>query len=156
MKLQTESKIVSQAYQLAFAAHQGQVDKGGHPYMNHPVAVAESVDTEEEQAVALLHDVVEDTPISLQNLHEQGFPDRIVNAVDCLTKRDGEPLKSYLERVKQDPLAVKVKIADLNHNSDLRRIAEPTERDYARAERYRREIAFLQSHVKYEDIFETE
>lgn len=143
MRLLLESKSVEQAYRLAADAHAGQADKGGNPYINHPVAVAEALATEDTQVVALLHDVVEDTPVSLQNLREQGFSERVVKAVDCLTKRDGEPLEAYLERVKQDPLAVTVKLADLTHNSDLRRISSPTEKDYARVERYQREIEFL-------------
>lgn len=144
MKLLLESENVSKALKLATAAHKGQVDKAGVDYINHPVAVAESLATEDAQVVALLHDVVEDTSISLQNISERGFSERVVKAIDCLTKRDRESLRVYLERVKQDPLAVMVKLADLAHNSDLQRIPSPTEEDYTRAERYRREIAFLQ------------
>lgn len=143
MKLLLESKTVLQAYQLAKAAHNGQLDKGGNDYINHPVAVAESVSTEEEQIVALLHDIVEDTPMTLENLREQGFSEQVVKAVDCLTKRDGESLKIYLGRVKQNPLARTVKLADLAHNSDLRRIPAPTEKDLSRTRRYQEEIDFL-------------
>lgn len=145
MTLFPESKEIEKAYLIAKSAHKGQLDKGGQDYINHPLAVASFVTTEDEKIVALLHDVVEDTPITLQNLHEQGFSDYIVKAVDCLTKRDGEPLEAYLERVKSNTLAITVKIADLTHNSDLSRIPQPTEKDYKRAERYQKEIAFLKS-----------
>lgn len=143
MMLSQSSKEIEKAYQIAKAAHKGQVDKGGHDYINHPLTVAESVNSEAEKIVALLHDVVEDTPITLQNLYEQGFPYYIVKAIDCITKRDNESLEAYLERVKSDSLATTVKIADLTHNSDISRIPKPTKKDYDRIKRYKKEIDFL-------------
>lgn len=145
MKLLLESKEIAKAYQIAVTAHKRQLDKGGHDYIGHPLAVAEMLMTEDEQIVALLHDVVEDTPITLQNLRKQGFSERIVKAIDCLTKRECETLETYLDRVKSNPLAVKVKIADLTHNSDIKRIPFPKEKDFARIERYKREKEFLSS-----------
>ncbi len=144
MKLLLESKEVWKAHQLAIAAHSGQVDKGGSPYINHPVAVAEALETEEEQIVALLHDVVEDTPITLEELLGRGFSRSVVEAVDCLTKREGEAREAYLARIKQNPLATVVKLADLRHNSDLSRIPFPTEKDFARVRKYQKEMEFLE------------
>lgn len=144
MKLSNVSKNVLKAYNLAKSAHEGQVDKGGKPYIEHPVAVASLVFTDEEKTVALLHDVVEDTPITLSDLQAQGFTTEVVTAVDCLTKRQGEALSDYLNRVKSNTLATTVKIADLTHNSDIRRIPSPTEKDFARVARYKKEIAYLQ------------
>ncbi len=145
MKLLLESKEVWKAHQLAAAAHKGQTDKGGSPYINHPIAVAEALETEEEQVVALLHDVVEDTPITLEELLKQGFSQRVVQAVDCLTHREGEPREAYLARIKSDSLATAVKLSDLRHNSDLGRIPIPTEKDFARVEKYKREMEYLKN-----------
>ncbi len=138
-----ESAQVQKAYAIAAAAHAGQVDKAGADYINHPLTVASFVETDEEKIVALLHDVVEDTAVTLRDLRDAGFSEAVVHAVDCVTKRAGEALQDYLLRVKSDPLATSVKLADLRHNSDLSRLAAPTEKDLARAERYRAEIAFL-------------
>lgn len=143
MQLLLESKNVAKAYQIAKAAHSGQLDKGGNEYIKHPLAVAEMLTTEDEQITALLHDVVEDTPITLQNLREQGFTERVVKAIDCLTKRDTEALDAYLDRVRNNPLATRVKIADLTHNSDIKRIPTPVEKDFTRVKRYAKEIQFL-------------
>lgn len=143
MKLLLASESVSKALRLATAAHSGQVDKAGEAYIRHPVAVAEMLDSEQEQTAALLHDVVEDTVVTLDDLEREGFSDAVLRAVRCLTHEKGEPREAYLRRVAEDPLATKVKLADLAHNSDLRRLRAPTGRDRARAERYAREIAFL-------------
>ena len=140
-----ESFQVQRAYEIAASAHAGQVDKAGKDYIFHPLTVASFVKTDDEKTVALLHDVVEDTSVTLQNLSDAGFSDAVVHAVDCVTKRDGEELQDYLQRVKSDRLATAVKLADLQHNSDLSRIPNPTEKDIARAERYRKEIAFLKN-----------
>ena len=134
---------MQKAYEIAAAAHAGQVDKAGNDYINHPLTVASFVAADDEKTVALLHDVVEDTPVTLQDLRDAGFSEAVVHAVDCVTKRDGEPLADYLCRVKSDPLATVVKLADLRHNSDLSRIPNPTERDLARVKRYHEEIQFL-------------
>lgn len=143
MILFPESEAIEKAYQIAKAAHKGQVDKGGNDYIKHPIAVASLVKTEDEKIVALLHDVVEDTLVSLQNLREKGFAESIIEAVDCITKRNGETLESYLNRVKSNRISTVVKIADLTHNSDITRIPNPKQKDYDRLERYKQELAFL-------------
>lgn len=131
---------------VATTVHFGQVDKGGKPYINHPKAVASMVNSEVEKTVALLHDVVEDTPVTLECLRDLGFSEEVVAAVDAVTRRPGELRQDYLNRVAANKIATAVKIADLTHNADLSRIScvRPLEpKDYDRAYRYFREIGFL-------------
>lgn len=141
-------ELVGLAQVIATGVHYGQVDKGGHPYIEHPKAVASFVKTEDEKTVAWLHDVVEDTYITLSDLKSVGFPIYIVNAVDAITRRKGEDRQVYLDRVANDPIAIQVKLADLKHNSDLTRIKNrPLEqKDYDRVERYKREIEYLENY----------
>ena len=101
--------------------HHGQYDKIGAPYILHPVFVAEQMDTEEETIVALLHDVVEDTAITLDDLRDKGYSDEIVIAIDALTRRTDETYSAYIERLSNNKLARHVKIADLQHNLDPER-----------------------------------
>lgn len=96
--------------------HHGQYDKLGVPYLLHPVAVAEQMTTENEILVALLHDVVEDTSVTLDDLRDRGYSDEVVAAVDILTRRSGEPYSTYIERVSTNELARRIKLADLQHN----------------------------------------
>ena len=132
------------AFTLAEAVHKGQTDKAGKPYIAHPLRVAQLVDGGlDELMVAFLHDVVEDTSTSLDDLRKSGFSETVVNGVDCMTRRSGEPREAYLERLKPNPVARAVKLADLTHNSDLSRIPQPTEKDRLRVEEYRSETAFL-------------
>lgn len=133
------------AYQIACAAHAGQVDKGGAPYIEHPTAVANMLTTEDEKIVAYLHDVVEDTPITLADLKAKGFSEVVLAAVDSMTKRAGEAYDTYLARLCANPLAVKVKIADMTHNSDITRIQKPTQKDFARIEKYKKTLELLES-----------
>ena len=108
MELRFDSPQVQLANEIAAKAHAGQVDKAGKAYIHHPLAVASFVETNDEKTVALLHDVVEDTPVTLSDLCDAGFSEAVVHAVDCVTKRDGEPLRDYLCRVKSNPLATAV------------------------------------------------
>ncbi len=116
---------VSDADTLAAAAHAGQVDKAGRPYIDHPRAVAASVAHLGDHAVmaALLHDVVEDTDITLDQLRQLGYPDEVVNAVNAVTKRDGETYMDLIRRAAADPLGRVIKLADNAHNSDPARLA---------------------------------
>ena len=134
------SIMIDRALKIATEAHKGQKDKGGCDYINHPVTVASMCDTEEEKIVALLHDVVEDTDITLEDLEKCGFDRSIIEAVDCITKRPGFSYDEYLKRLKNNELARKVKIADMTHNSDLSRLKAPTEKDYERAAKYKEKI----------------
>lgn len=101
--------------------HHEQYDKIGVPYILHPVFVADQMDTEDETIVALLHDVVEDTPITLDDLRDKGYSDEIVVAIDALTRRTDETYSAYIERLSNNKLARRVKIADLQHNLDPER-----------------------------------
>lgn len=132
------------ARQVAEQAHQGQKDKGGRPYIEHPKAVAGAVEELEEKIVAWLHDVVEDSDTTLADLKQYGFSRRIVQSVDVLTRREGQNYEAYLKGVKRDMNAWGVKIADLKHNMDLTRIPAPTTEDEARLEKYRRALRFLE------------
>ena len=115
------TELTIKAMNLAYAAHHGQFDKGGVPYIFHPIHLAEQMDDEVSTCVALLHDTVEDTAVTLEELAEI-FPREIVEAVDLLTHRDGVEYFDYIRAIKQNPVAVKVKLADLAHNGDPKRI----------------------------------
>lgn len=108
---------------FALTAHEGQKDKQGEPYILHPLNVMMKMESEEERIVAILHDVVEDTEHTLDDLQaELGLPDELITAIDCVTRRHNEKYEDMIERVKTNKIATKVKIADLEHNMDLKRI----------------------------------
>lgn len=129
---------LARAVELAREAHAGQVDKAGAPYIEHPLRVMAALEGAEAKMVGVLHDIVEDTEVTLEALREVGFSAAVVRAVDALTKRDGEDYEAYLARVIADPLAVRAKIADMTDNMDLSRIPSPTEKDRRRLEKYQR------------------
>lgn len=131
------------ALKIATEAHKGQVDKAGVPYINHPLTVASLVDTEEEKIVALLHDTIEDTNITEQDLLNYGFSNKIIEAVKLLTHNKNVPYMVYVAKIKDNELARKVKIADLTHNSDLSRLKEITEKDKKRYEKYQKALLYL-------------
>ena len=133
------------AYEIAKRAHLGQVDKAGEDYIKHPEKVASFVKTDEERAVAYLHDVIEDTELTLEELYKYGFSKEVLEAVDVITKKRGEDYQSYLNSVKKNKLARAVKLADLRHNSDLTRLTKVTEKDIKRKEKYQKAIDFLNS-----------
>ena len=139
----TEQSIVDLALSIARKAHEGQLDKAEVDYIEHPIYVASQVDTEEEKAVALLHDVIEDSPVSAEELLQAGLPETVVTAVQVLTKKKEQDYQTYLENVKKNPLARVVKLADLKHNSDLSRLSSITEKDRERLKKYKKAIDFL-------------
>lgn len=130
---------------LAARAHEGQVDKAGQPYLLHPLRMMLSLTDPAARIVAVLHDVVEDCGVTLDDLRAAGFDEAVVQAVEAVTARDGESYEQFVERAGRDPIARQVKLADLRDNSDPRRIAEPTERDLARLAKYQRAIAVLEA-----------
>ena len=138
-----EQSMVDLALSIARKAHEGQLDKAGVDYIEHPIYVASQVDTEEEKAVALLHDVIEDSPVSAEGLLQAGLPETVVTAVQVLTKKKEQDYQTYLETVKKNPLARVVKLADLKHNSDLSRLSSITEKDRERLKKYKKAIDFL-------------
>ncbi|PGU90090.1 GTP pyrophosphokinase [Bacillus cereus] len=132
------------AHEIAKTAHGGQVDKAGIDYIKHPEAVASFVNTAEEKATAYLHDVLEDTEITANDLLSAGIPHNIVEAVQVLTKERYTPYFEYLSKVKENSLARTVKLADLKHNSDRSRLSKITDKDLKRLEKYRKAIQFLE------------
>ena len=139
----TEQSMVDLALSIARQAHEGQLDKAEVDYIEHPIYVANQVDTEEEKAVALLHDVIEDSSVSAEELLQAGLPETVVTAVQVLTKKKEQDYQTYLETVKKNPLARLVKLADLKHNSDLSRLSSITEKDRERLKKYKKAIDFL-------------
>lgn len=128
---------LERAIAIAAAAHAGQVDKGGEPYIFHPIRVMLRMQSAPERIVAVLHDVVEDSDVTLELLGAEGFSQEVLSAVDALTKRKGESRSDAARRAKKDRIALAVKLADNAENMDLSRIAAPTERDYVRLEEYK-------------------
>jgi guanosine-3',5'-bis(diphosphate) 3'-pyrophosphohydrolase len=129
---------LERAIATAAQAHSGQLDKAGQPYILHPLRVMLRVDTPEQRIAAVLHDVVEDSPVTLADLADLGFAPDVVAAVEALTKRPGESRLDAAKRAAAHPIARVVKLADNAENMDLSRIPHPTEKDHARVEEYRR------------------
>ncbi|WP_449432276.1 GTP pyrophosphokinase [Pseudomonas putida] len=136
---------LERAIAVATRAHEGQYDKGGAAYILHPLRVMKRVFTPEQQIVAVLHDVIEDTPLTLSDLAREGFTLKILAALLALSRRDGESYQDFVVRLSVDPLARAVKLADLADNSDLSRIACPSPADLARLVRYQQASAYLQA-----------
>jgi len=130
------------AMDIAYKAHHGQTDKSGVPYIFHPIHLAEQMNTEEECIVALLHDVVEDTPIQFWYL-ERDFSDTVIEALKLLTHDKVVEYMDYIRNLKHNPIARKVKLADLRHNSDKTRLEKITEKDLKRYDKYQKAIQFL-------------
>ena len=131
------------AMKLCFKAHKDQVDKSGMPYVFHPFHVAEQMTDEVTTIVALLHDVVEDTDYTLEDIAAEGFGEDILKAVALMTHEDDVPYLDYVAKLKDNPIARAVKLADLAHNSDLSRIGEVDEETRERLEKYQKAIALL-------------
>lgn len=129
---------LEKAIRIASQAHLGQKDKAGAPYIMHPLRVMLKMGTEAEMIAAVLHDLIEDTPWTLQRLRRNGFSTDVLDAIDHLTRRTGETYGQFIVRVKGNPLAVKIKLADLEDNMDTSRLKKITARDRARLEKYRR------------------
>ena len=134
---------IERAIEIASSAHAGQRDKAGQPYIFHPLRVMLRVNTEHEQMAAVLHDVVEDTSVTIERLEQEGFPAEVLRAIAALTKRPGETRLDAAMRAAADPVARVVKLADYSENMDLSRIPNPTDRDYARCREYEEVRAVL-------------
>ena len=135
--------ITKKALRYCFESHDGQFDKSGIPYVNHPLHLAEQMETEEETVVALLHDVMEDCGKTPDDLRALGISEQAVEALEMLTHPEGVPYLDYVRALKNNPLATKVKLADLKHNSDLTRLDDVRERDIERLCKYREARAIL-------------
>lgn len=133
-----KGELLNKMLVLATNRHAGQFDKGGNPYILHPIAVMHLLENpdEEQQCIALGHDIVEDCGVTYTELRDAGFTNRIIDGIACLTKVPGESYDEYKAKVKSNPDAIKVKIADLRHNTDIRRLKGVSPKDMARMERY--------------------
>ena len=135
--------LTKKAMKLCFKAHREQVDKSGLPYVFHPFHLAEQMDTEETVCVALLHDVVEDTDYTLEDLITRGFPKPVTDALALMTHDASVPYLDYVAKLKDNPVARQVKLADLKHNSDLTRLDRIDEKALERVEKYRKAMELL-------------
>ncbi len=136
---------LERAIAIAAQAHLGQVDKAGSPYILHPLRVMMRLHSAEERIVGVLHDVLEDTAVTVADLRGEGFSEEILTALLAVTKSEGEDYESFVRRAAQNPIAKNVKMADLLDNSDLGRLSSVTPKDHERVLKYRRAIAKLQS-----------
>ena len=139
--------LTKKALRLCFDAHREQVDKTGLPYVFHPFHLAEQMKDEATTVCALLHDVVEDTDYTLEDLRAMGFPADVVDALALLTHDPAVPYMDYVKEIAKNPIARKVKMADLRHNSDLSRMDEVDEWAMKRTEKYKKALAYLKRHV---------
>lgn len=136
------TKLTRKAMIIAYNAHQNQFDKANIPYIYHPIHIAEQMDTELECIVALLHDVVEDTDITFNDL-EKEFPKEVIDLLKILTHDKKIDYIEYIKKVKTNPIATKIKIADLKHNSDITRLENITTTDLKRIEKYKKALEIL-------------
>jgi len=147
-----KGELLSKAIHIATNGHHGQFDKAGNPYILHPFAVMAILNTNDEelQCVALLHDVIEDTKTTFQDLRDAGFSDRVIAAVRLVTKMPGQTYEEYKEAVFSNTDAMRVKIADLTHNSDIRRLKGISEKDIERMTKYQK--FYLEIQAKMQEI----
>ena len=134
---------LERAIEIAARTHAGQTDKGGAPYILHPLRVMLRVAPGAQQIVAVLHDVVEDSDVTFEDLEREGFAAEVISGLRSVTKVAGESYEDFVARAARDPVGKAVKRADLMENSDLSRIAEPSQKDLERVEKYGRAIAYL-------------
>ena len=138
------TEMTKKALRLSFAAHKDQLDKSGMPYVYHPFHVAEQMTDEDTTIVALLHDVVEDSDYTVDDLQTMGFSEAVCGAITLMTHDPAIPYLDYVEKIKENPIARAVKLADLRHNSDLASLDHVDEKTLERVEKYKAAIALLQ------------
>ena len=138
------TSLTKKALKISFEAHKNQLDKSGMPYVYHPFHLAEQMNDENTTCVALLHDVVEDTDMTLDDLRGFGFPEEVIEALSLMTHNSGAGYFDYIRTLKDNPIARKVKMADLRHNSDLSRLDVIDERALERAEKYKQALLILE------------
>lgn len=131
------------AIKLCFEAHRNQTDKSGLPYVFHPFHVAEQMPDEETTIVALLHDVIEDTAYTIDDLRKMGFSEEVLDALDLMTHDKNVPYMEYVAKISENEIARTVKLADLRHNSDLTRLDEIDDKARNRIEKYKAAIRLL-------------
>lgn len=128
---------------IATKAHSGQVDKGGHPYILHPLAVMMNVETNVEKIVAVLHDVLEDTELTLNDLESEGFGYDVLIPLGILTRGKGVSYDDYIKQIAKNNVARNVKMQDIRNNMDLSRIENLSKKDFERNEKYKKALHFL-------------
>lgn len=135
---------LEKAIAIACKAHDGQVDKAGQPYILHPLRLMVKFDDDEVlRIIAVLHDVVEDSDVSLDELKAEGFSEKIIEAIDCLTKKENESYEDFILRISKNELATKVKIEDLKDNLDLTRMESISDKDLTRVSKYHQALKYL-------------
>lgn len=137
--------LTSKALKLCFTAHKDQLDKSGLPYVFHPFHLAEQMTDEYTTIAALLHDVVEDTDYTFEDLAGMGFPEEVISALRLLTHAPAVPYMDYVAQIRHNPIARAVKIADLQHNSDITRLEQITPRDLERGRKYAEALRLLEA-----------
>ena len=135
--------LLQRAITIAEQQHAGQVDKAGRPYIEHPKRVMAAVSNDAERIVAILHDVIEDSDVTLDQLAAEGFPAYILDALDSVTRKEGETYEAFVARAATNAIGRRVKYADLQDNADLTRIPAPTVADLARTVKYQRAMVQL-------------
>jgi guanosine-3',5'-bis(diphosphate) 3'-pyrophosphohydrolase len=151
-----KGEMLDKALLIATNAHHGQFDKGGNPYILHPLKVMHYLKSNDEElmCMALLHDVIEDTDVTYQDLRDSGISDRVIKALMCLTKQRGQTYNEYKTAVFSNVDAMKVKMADLRHNTDIRRLKGVTEKDIARIAKYQNFYMEIKGRVEFFDKLE--
>lgn len=142
------TELVKIAMRLACSAHQGQYDKAGYPYIHHPMHLAEQMGTELETVVALLHDVAEDTSVSFAEMQAYGIPEEAIRPLRLLCHEKDVPYEEYIDRMRHDPVALRVKRADLLHNLDSTRILGTDPAAFSRREKYFRALTKVEQYLK--------
>lgn len=146
-----KGEMLDKMLMIATKAHHGQFDKGGNPYILHPLKVMHYLKTDDEElmCMALGHDVVEDTPVTYKELREAGMSERVIEGIRALTKQPGQTYDEYKQGVFANVDAMKVKMADLRHNTDIRRLKGVTEKDLARMAKY--QMFYLELKARLEE-----
>lgn len=140
--------MLEKAIEIAVEAHRGQIDKAGKIYILHPMRVMLRGQNETEQIVGILHDVIEDTPITIEMLQKEGFSAEVLSALSCITKEKGEEYGHFIDRVLTNPLAAQIKLYDIEDNLNRDRIPFPTQRDEARFAKYQKYHAVIIDKLK--------
>ena len=137
------TEMTKKAMKFCYRGHKDQFDKSGIPYVFHPIHLAEQMTDEDTTIVALLHDLVEDTEFTLEDLRKEGFSETVVEAVALMTHAEGVPYMEYVAKIKENPVARAVKLADLTHNSDITRLDTVDEKALSRRKQYAEAIQLL-------------
>ena len=140
------NELLERAIKLAQKYHEGQFDKGGHPYIEHPLRVMNGVESIDEKIIAVLHDVLEDCDVSREQLIDECIPEYLVVKLEILCKGKNEKYFDYIDRIKANALTIKVKLSDLNDNMNLERLKEVTEKDIKRLEKYKKAKEILEDY----------